>query len=43
MKKFLVIILLFGLISCENEEITFPDHEYTTAYFPYQFPVRTLY
>lgn len=28
--------------ACENEEWEFPDFEYTTVYFPYQSPVRTL-
>ena len=31
-----------GLSSCKNFEITHPDFKYTSAYFPYQFPVRTL-
>ncbi len=30
------------LVSCENQEIEFPDFEYTAVYFPVQFPVRTL-
>lgn len=37
--------LLLGLgilVSCQNEDWEFPDFDYTTAYFPYQFPVRTL-
>lgn len=31
-----------GLFSCENFDIDHPDYEYTSGYFPYQFPVRTL-
>ena len=31
-----------GLISCHNAEKTFPDFDYQSGYFPYQFPVRTL-
>lgn len=29
-------------MACENQEPEFPDFDYTTGYFPYQFPVRTL-
>ena len=43
MKKiFLILTLIAGLISCENFDIKHPDFDYTTGYFPYQFPVRTL-
>jgi len=43
MKKiFLILTLIAGLISCHNFEITHPDFDYTTGFFPYQFPVRTL-
>ncbi|MDP2338184.1 MAG: DUF5627 domain-containing protein [Bacteroidota bacterium] len=43
MKKILVILTLFtGLIACENQKNEFPDFDYTTGYFPYQYPVRTL-
>jgi hypothetical protein len=43
MKKILsILILVTGLIACENQEISFPDFDYTAAYFPYQYPVRTL-
>jgi hypothetical protein len=43
MKKILsILILVSGLIACENQEISFPDFDYTAAYFPYQYPVRTL-
>ena len=35
--------LLTGLLaSCKNQDIEFPDYQYTTGYFPYQYPVRTL-
>jgi len=34
-------ILLFGA-SCSNKTLSFPDYKYTTVYFPYQSPVRTL-
>lgn len=43
MKKILVILtLVTGLIACENQKNEFPDFDYTTGYFPYQYPVRTL-
>jgi hypothetical protein len=44
MKKitFLSMIVFLLLTSCENKENVFPDFEYTTVYFPYQTPVRTI-
>jgi hypothetical protein len=43
MKKiFLIFSMIAGLTSCENFEINHPDFDYTTGFFPYQFPVRTL-
>jgi hypothetical protein len=30
------------LASCKNQDVEFPDYPYTTGYFPYQYPVRTL-
>jgi hypothetical protein len=30
------------LAGCKNQDIEFPDFEYTAAYFPYQYPVRIL-
>ncbi|NMC40516.1 MAG: DUF1735 domain-containing protein [Bacteroidales bacterium] len=38
----LLLIILVGLVSCENFEINHPDFDYTSGYFPYQYPVRTL-
>jgi len=40
--KLVVFILLMGLWSCSNKQLTFPDYKYTTVYFAYQSPVRTL-
>jgi len=37
-----VVLVSATLLSCQNKDIDFPDFEYTTTYFPYQFPVRTL-
>jgi hypothetical protein len=45
MKKFIVIagfLIIQAMISCTNNHWSFPDFNYTTTYFPYQFPVRTL-
>ncbi|WP_111309573.1 DUF5627 domain-containing protein [Confluentibacter sediminis] len=43
MKKILILlVILLGLYSCENQEWDFPDFEYSTVYFSYQYPVRTL-
>jgi hypothetical protein len=41
-KYFLIIVTIAGLFSCHNAEKTFPDFDYQSGYFPYQFPVRTL-
>lgn len=46
MKKYIsylyLIILLSTVMSCENQENNFPNYKYTSVYFPYQYPVRTL-
>lgn len=43
MRKLLVaVFLLAGVYACKNAEIDHPDFDYTTGYFPYQYPVRTL-
>ncbi len=43
MKKIFLVLLVFcSLISCENTEPDFPDFDYTTGFFPYQYPVRTI-
>jgi len=44
MKKIIFISLTVLLIfaSCKNEDNIFPDYNYTTVYFPYQSPVRTI-
>lgn len=36
------IICIFVLTSCKNFDIDHPDFNYTSGYFPYQYPVRTL-
>jgi hypothetical protein len=43
MKKLLfILVFLIGLMSCENFDVEFPDYKYTSGFFPYQYPVRTL-
>jgi hypothetical protein len=44
MKKitFLSMIMFLLFISCKNKINDFPDFTYTTVYFPYQTPVRTI-
>ncbi|WP_303919230.1 DUF5627 domain-containing protein [Draconibacterium sediminis] len=44
--KFLMIVSagIFAMLftSCENQDVEFPDFDYTTVYFAYQYPVRTI-
>jgi hypothetical protein len=43
--KYLRLFVAFSLIlliSCQNQPWSFPDYEYTTTYFPFQSPLRTL-
>jgi len=44
MKKIIytAIIALTALTACHNQDWGFPDFDYTTVYFPYQSPVRTI-
>jgi len=48
MKQFNLFTILcagfFALFisSCKNEDVSFPDFDYTTVYFAYQTPVRTI-
>ncbi|GAB3651284.1 hypothetical protein GCM10028791_19830 [Echinicola sediminis] len=44
MKKIPYIIIAIVLIisSCENKDWEFPNFDYQTVYFAYQFPVRTI-
>jgi len=37
-----ILLLILGIPSCYNEDRSFPDFDYTTTYFPYQYPIRTL-
>jgi hypothetical protein len=38
----IIALLALGIFSCKNDDWSFPDFDYTTSYFPYQYPVRTL-
>lgn len=40
--KVFPLLLLIAMISCTNQDWDFPDYKYSTIYFPYQSPVRTL-
>ena len=38
----LILLLIVGFSSCQNDLNGFSDYLYTTTYFPFQYPVRTL-
>lgn len=43
MKKLILFLLILASITgCENDPISFPDYAYSSVYFPYQYPVRTI-
>ncbi len=44
MKKIVLASCIIMAIcsSCSNKKVDFPNYKYTTVYFPYQTPVRTL-
>ena len=42
MKKLLYLTLIILAGACGNQERNFPDFDYTTVYFPLQYPLRTL-
>ncbi|WP_205513596.1 DUF5627 domain-containing protein [Longitalea arenae] len=44
MKKTILLssIMLVICYACSNKDSVFPDYKYTTVYFPYQSPVKTL-
>jgi len=41
-KLILFLLILTSLSACKNEPISFPDYDYSAAYFAYQYPVRTI-
>ncbi|MCH7402045.1 DUF5627 domain-containing protein [Belliella kenyensis] len=44
MKKIPYIIFMIGMMmsSCQNQDWEFPNFDYQTVYFAYQYPVRTI-
>ncbi len=48
MKQFKFLTILCAgvsallVTSCKNQEVDFPNFDYTTTYFAYQYPVRTI-
>src|ERR1043165_4397438 len=41
-RSFLALVVLLTMLTACNKKWSFPDYKYTTVYFPYQSPVRTL-
>lgn len=39
---FIVLSAITFLTSCQNQDWDFPDYEYQSVYFSYQYPVRTI-
>lgn len=35
-------ILASIMMSCENQDVEYPDYDYSAVYFAYQYPVRTI-
>jgi len=48
MKQFKILLIVsagllsFLMMSCESQDVEFPDFDYSTVYFAYQYPVRTI-
>ena len=43
MKRIILYLFIFaGLVSCNNFKTDFDDYLYTSGFFPYQYPIRTL-
>lgn len=43
MKKLIIFLLIFiSLAACKNQDVSFPDYDYSAVYFAYQYPVRTI-
>ena len=41
-RVFLISVVLLSILTACNKDWEFPDYKYSTVYFPYQSPVRTL-
>ncbi len=43
MKKIILLLsILISFSACHNQDIEFPDYDYSAVYFAYQYPVRTI-
>ncbi|MCW3788999.1 DUF5627 domain-containing protein [Plebeiibacterium sediminum] len=48
MRQFRVLLIIAAVFiglyttSCDNKDVDFPDFDYSTVYFSYQYPVRTI-
>jgi hypothetical protein len=41
-RVFWVSFILLSILAACNKKVQFPDYKYTTVYFPYQSPIRTV-
>src|SRR5919205_2646778 len=41
-RVFPIAFILISILTACNKDWEFPDYKYSTVYFPYQSPVRTL-
>lgn len=41
-KLILFLLILASLTGCENAPISYADYKFSSVYFPYQYPVRTI-
>jgi hypothetical protein len=41
-KVFLISFILLSILTACNKDWEFPDYKYSTVYFPYQSPIRTV-
>lgn len=41
-KVFLISVVLLTVLAACNKDWEFPDYKYSTVYFPYQSPIRTI-
>src|SRR5215218_9511641 len=41
-RVFLILFAALSILTACNKDWEFPDYKYTTVYFPYQSPVRTI-
>lgn len=44
MKKLILFLLILSasITGCEDDTISFSDYKYSSVYFPYQYPIRTI-